>query len=167
MALKAESVDTLSEQYRSLLDQAIEASKLSYSPYSNFQVGAALLLSDGKVVIGANVENASYGAAICGERSALMHANALGRRDVVACAVIGRPRHGKYDPNEVVVPPCGICRQVLFEFQSINGTPITMILSNAAAAKVAVLTVDDILPGAFGPADLGINVDEFKTVPKA
>ena len=92
-----------------LVSQAREASRASYSPYSLFPVGAALLCADGTVVTGANVENRSYGLACCAERSALFAAVSQGKREFTAVAVC-------CPKSEVPVSPCGACRQVLGEF---------------------------------------------------
>lgn len=92
-----------------LVSQAREASRASYSPYSLFPVGAALLCADGTVVTGANVENRSYGLACCAERSALFAAVSQGKREFTAVAVC-------CPKSEVPVSPCGACRQVLSEF---------------------------------------------------
>jgi cytidine deaminase len=94
---------------RALVAQAREAARFSYSPYSGFPVGAALLCADGTVVLGTNVENRSYGLANCAERSALFAAVSQGRKTFVAIAV-ACPR------SDVPVTPCGACRQALSEF---------------------------------------------------
>ena len=94
---------------RALVAQAREAARFSYSPYSGFPVGAALLCEDGTVILGTNVENRSYGLANCAERSALFAAVSQGRKKFVAIAV-ACPR------SEVPVSPCGACRQALSEF---------------------------------------------------
>ncbi len=95
----------------SLLSRAREAARNSYSPYSHFPVGAALLCSDGTVVTGTNVENRSYGLACCAERSAVFAAVSQGRREFSAIAVC-------CPESEEPVSPCGACRQVLGEFCS-------------------------------------------------
>ncbi len=91
-----------------LLEIADRAKENAYAPYSNFRVGAALLTREGKVFTGCNVENSSYGAAICAERSAVSHAVSCGFRDFDAIAIASS--------GEATVYPCGICRQVLHEF---------------------------------------------------
>lgn len=101
-------------EYRDLLAEAKAARENSYCPYSGFAVGAALLTKDGSVYLGCNVENASYGATNCAERTALFAAVADGRKpgDFEAIAIAGGPKDGALIP----CPPCGICRQVLSEF---------------------------------------------------
>ena len=98
--------------YQELFDMAVEAAKNSYSPYSNFRVGACLLAEDGRAFMGCNFENASYGATICGERCAVGNAVSAGARKFTAIAVVGRSG----DDGWTIAWPCGICRQVLSEF---------------------------------------------------
>ena len=93
---------------RELMAEAEKARKASYSPYSKFAVGAALLTASGRVVTGCNVENASFGLACCAERTAVFKAVSEGEREFVAVAVTAGPGHGS--------APCGACRQVLHEF---------------------------------------------------
>ncbi len=93
---------------RELIDKAKEALKYSYSPYSHFAVGAALLCSDGQVFTGCNIENASYGAANCAERTAIFKAVSEGVKDFDAIAIVCSGSQPAY--------PCGICRQVMSEF---------------------------------------------------
>ena len=101
--------------YGYLMEEALKARKAAYAPYSGFQVGAALLCADGSIYTGCNVENSSYGAACCAERTAFFKAVSEGKRSFRAIAVVG----GKND-GEVLesCPPCGICRQVMREFCS-------------------------------------------------
>ncbi len=94
-----------------LIRAALEARKNSYSPYSGYSVGAALLTSDGKIFTGCNIENASYGATMCAERTALFTAVAAGCKKFEAIAIVG----GKADEEDLPYP-CGICRQALSEF---------------------------------------------------
>ena len=95
-----------------LIELAKEAMTHSYSPYSGFKVGAALLCADGTVYQGCNIENASYGPTICAERTAIFKAVYDGRRDFTAIAVCG----GKDGNITGFFPPCGVCRQVMSEF---------------------------------------------------
>ncbi|MGD1066814.1 MAG: cytidine deaminase [Vulcanimicrobiaceae bacterium] len=124
-----------------LLAAAVAARAGSYSPYSRFAVGAALLDADGRVWTGANIENASYGLSMCAERTAVFHAVASGVKEFVACAVAG--------PPGVTTTPCGACRQVLSEF----GPRMPVYYEDTNGALVTT-SVDALLPGAFGPADL-------------
>lgn len=117
-----------------LVQQAIAARQRAYAPYSRYLVGAALLTSDGTVLLGCNVENASYPATICAERVALTAAVAQGYRDFVAIAVA--TQNGG--------TPCGICRQVMAEL-----APAMTVLIADAVGNFRTTTVPELLPGAF------------------
>ena len=99
---------------REFIREAIQARAYSYSPYSRFQVGAALLGSDGRIYTGCNIESASYGATNCAERTAFYKAVSQGIRSFQAIAIVG----GKEGEDLELCPPCGICRQVMMEFCS-------------------------------------------------
>jgi cytidine deaminase len=123
-----------------LLAAAVAARDGSYSPYSHFAVGAALLDEDGRVWTGANIENASYGLTMCAERAAVFHAASNGVRRFAAVAVAG--------PPGVTTLPCGACRQVLSEF----GPRMAVYYDDGGT--LATTSVDALLPAAFGPAQL-------------
>ena len=130
---------------KELLQFAIEARKQSYSPYSNFRVGAALLTKSGKVYGGCNIENAAYTPTNCAERTAIFKAVSEGEREFTAIAIVG----GKGDEPADFCAPCGVCRQVLAEFcdpdfRIILGTP----------DNIRVYTLAELLPLSFGKADL-------------
>ena len=127
-----------------LIEKAKEARKLSYSPYSHFAVGAALLCKDGKVYVGANIENSSYPLCMCAERNALYNAklNGVKKEDMVALALSA-------DTDEPC-SPCGACRQVISELFPKNA-PIYM--SNLKGA-VKETTIEELLPFAFSEEDL-------------
>lgn len=134
----------------SLIANARDAQGQAYAPYSNFHVGAALLFADGSVVTGANVENASYGLALCAETNAVAGAMNRGLRGgLLAVAVIGGLR-GQDGP---VVTPCGRCRQVLNELAQLGGTD--PVIWCVGADEVLELQLSALLPHAFGPANLG------------
>lgn len=126
---------------RRLEKAARTAAKSSYSPYSKFRVGAAILAGSGKIYTGTNVENASYGLCNCAERTAIFTAVAAGERTVQAVAV--------YTPTPGATSPCGACRQVINEFG-----PTALIISVCDSAERSETTLDQLLPGAFGPKDL-------------
>ena len=94
--------------YNLLMDKAKEASKNSYSPFSRFAVGAAVLASSGEIYQGCNVENSSFGMTICAERCAIFKAISEGEKEIKAVAI--------YSPNQDNCAPCGACRQVIYEF---------------------------------------------------
>lgn len=132
-----------------LVAAAQEAVALAYAPYSNFHVGAALAFADGGVVTGSNVENASYGLSLCAETVAAASAMNAGRRGgLVAVAVAG----GRPGGGAVAVTPCGRCRQVLNELAQLSGTD--PVIWCAGGEEVLELRLSELLPHAFGPANL-------------
>lgn len=141
-----------------LIEAARAAAANAHAPYSRFGVGAALLMSDGTLVTGANVENASYGLSLCAETVAIATASAAGRiGDIVAVGVIG----GAMDAGGVPrgwspVSPCGRCRQVINEAAQMGGRDIIVWCGAAEGDAVDRYLISDLLPRAFGPADLGI-----------
>jgi cytidine deaminase len=124
-----------------LFDKAREARQWSYSPYSQFAVGAALLAASGEIYTGANVENASYSLSICAERAALFQAVARGEREFSALAIVGGPEGG--EPDELC-PPCGACRQALFEF-----APDLRIILGTSQGVRETIPLRDLLPKPF------------------
>lgn len=138
-----------------LIEAAREAAGNAYAPYSKFAVGAAVLLSDGTVITGANFENASYGLSLCAETVALATANAQGRlRDVVALGVIGGAiRRGGIEGSDPV-RPCGRCRQILNEAAQLGGRDISVHCASADGTAVEQHLLSALLPFAFGPSDL-------------
>ena len=145
-------------QARRLVEAAREAAVHAHAPYSRFAVGAALLMSDGSLVVGANVENASYGLSLCAETVAVATARAQGRlAEIVAIGVIG----GAMDAagratGTTPVSPCGRCRQVLNEAAQMGGRDLPVHCGAAEGEAVASYRLSQLLPDAFGPADLGI-----------
>ena len=124
-----------------LMELARQAMKRSYSPYSGFTVGAALLCSDGTVYQGCNIENASYTPTVCAERTAFFKAVSEGRRDFAALAVCG----GKGGHISGFFPPCGVCRQVMREFCD-DDFPVYLIGPGESYKK---LTLSELLPFSF------------------
>jgi cytidine deaminase len=129
------------EEVERLEAAAREARDRAYAPYSGFQVGAALLTDDGRIFTGANVENASYGLSMCAERNAVFHAVAEGVRGLRAVAVSAS--------NDEPTWPCGGCRQVLHEFG-----PDMVVISEGRGGRREERRLAELLPLAFGPADL-------------
>ena len=130
--------------YKNLVETAIQARELSYSPYSKFKVGAALLCKDGKVFKGANIENSSYPLCMCAERNALYHAlmNGYTKNDFIALAIVA-------DTPEVCTP-CGACRQVISELFPKDGV---IVLANLKGAYQET-NIEELLPLAFSGDDL-------------
>ena len=129
-----------------LVRTAVNAAKKSYSPYSDFCVGAALLCADGEIFEGTNVENVSYGATNCAERTAFFDAVMNGKRDFVAIAIVGSKRGEEITSY---CAPCGICRQVMAEF---CGEDFEILLYDGK--NIAVKTLGEVLPGAFDKSNL-------------
>lgn len=128
-----------------LLDAARSATAHAYVPYSSFPVGAAILVGDGAIITGVNIENASYGLTVCGERVAIFNAAAHGYREIRAVAVSA--------PKSPGTTPCGACRQVLNEFRPSAGD-LTVILDRGVGCDPAMTTLSALLPHAFGPRDI-------------
>ena len=129
-----------------LFEEAKKAREYSYSPYSRFAVGAALLTSDGKIISGCNVENSSFGITNCAERTALFKAVSEGERSFLAIAIAG----GKVLPDgameEAFCPPCGACRQALLEFCKKD---LSVIIGKEDGTYM-VTTLGELMPMAFG-----------------
>nr|WP_298681187.1 cytidine deaminase [uncultured Treponema sp.] len=124
-----------SSKYEYLFEQAMEAAKNAYAPYSHFRVGAALLLDDGCVVTGVNVENRSYGLTNCAERTAVFSAVAMGKKNFTAIAIA--------TPDaDYPVGPCGACRQVISEFMK----PEAPVIFGSSAGNRIETTVSGIYP---------------------
>lgn len=141
-----------------LVAAARAASANAHAPYSRFAVGAAVLLTDGAIVTGANFENASYGLSLCAETVALASASASGRLgDVAAIAVVGGPMApGGGASGDAIVTPCGRCRQVMNEVEQMAGRPLAIFCAAPQGDAIREHSVGALLPDAFGPANLGI-----------
>ena len=135
--------------YKELIEMALEAREMSYSPYSNFKVGAALLTKNGKVYKGCNIENAAYSPGNCAERTAIFKAVSEGEKDFAAIAIVGGPA----DNGELTIcPPCGVCRQVINEF--VDCEEFDIILGTNKPEDMKVYKLKELLPLGFGPGDL-------------
>lgn len=131
-----------------LVRQALEARKSSYSPYSGFCVGAALLAEDGSVFLGCNVENAAYSVTNCAERTAFYKAVSEGQKHFRAIAIVGGDREkGALE----LCPPCGVCRQVMMEFCDPDEFEIIL---GTEDLQYKVYMLGEMLPMGFGPAQL-------------
>lgn len=141
-----------------LIAAAREAARQAHAPYSHFAVGAALLLTDGTIVTGCNFENASYGLSLCAETVAVATANAEGRlRDIVAVGIVGGAIVDGRATGAAPVGPCGRCRQVLNEAAQIGGRDLLVHCGAAEGEAIETYRLSDLLPHAFGPADLGLT----------
>ena len=122
---------------KALLRAAMEARRFSYAPFSGFHVGAALLCADGKIFSGCNIENSAYSPTLCAERCAVAKAISEGARNFIAIAVVG--------PEESETTPCGVCRQVLYEFCDEN----LIVLCGGTDEHYMETTLGALLPNGF------------------
>ena len=142
------TIEELFEEDALIINKAREATELSYSPYSNFAVGAAVLLENGEIVKGANQENASYPVGICAERSALATAqNLYPNMPVLALALAAR-KTGEQTYTNDVVTPCGMCRQFIAEQEQRYQRQVRILMSSSTKVAIAN-SVEELLPMAF------------------
>lgn len=134
---------------RTMLTAARDAATRAYAPYSSFPVGASALTADGTIIPGVNIENASYGLTVCGERVAVFRAAAEGHREIRAVVVSA--------PKSPGATPCGACRQVLNEFRPPDGDMV-VILDRGDGQEPIFVPLSELLPRAFGPYDLNEEV---------
>lgn len=123
--------------YKLLIEKAKEAAKTSYSPFSKFAVGAAVMMSNGQIYTGCNIENSSFGMTICAERCAIFKAVSEGQKEILAVAI--------YSPNADDCYPCGACRQVMYEFQGKNEIVVITEHENQPVPRM----LSDFLPYGF------------------
>ncbi len=141
-----ESLNQLEAGDRTLAEAAIEATGQSYAPYSNFNVGAAVLFEDGVIIKGANQENAAYPSGLCAERTALFYASSSRPDKAMTGIAIAAGQNGKLCADPAT--PCGACRQVMAQYQTKGGVPMKVIL--VGSEKIWVFDkVDDLLPLIF------------------
>ncbi|PHV71447.1 cytidine deaminase [Sporanaerobium hydrogeniformans] len=129
------------ENYHILLDKAREAMAYAYVPYSQFKVGAAVLSKSGKIYTGCNIENASYGATNCAERTAIFKAVSEGEKEIIAIAIVSS--------SGAITYPCGICRQVIAEFMEEG----TLIFENEKG-EMQTMPLSTVFPYTFTKKDL-------------
>lgn len=130
-----------------LMKASEKARLMAYTPYSHFQVGAALLCEDGEIITGCNIESASYSPTNCAERTAFFKAISEGKRGFLKIAVTGGPE----GETSVFCPPCGVCRQVMREFVDPKSF---MILLKADEGQICEYSLAELLPESFGPDNL-------------
>lgn len=141
-----DSIEQMETQERKVAEAAIEAMELSYAPYSNFNVGAAVMYEDGQIVKGANQENAAYPSGLCAERTALFYASASNPDKAMTVIAVAGGEKGKLCSSPAT--PCGACRQVMAQYQLKGGKPMRVIL--VGSEKIWVFEkVDDLLPLIF------------------
>ncbi len=143
---KSEAFRLVSEEELCLA--ALDAMKYAYVPYSRHTVGAALLTKEGRIYKGCNIENAAYGPTNCAERTAIFKAVSEGERSFAAIAICG----GLEGHVDGLFPPCGVCRQVMREFCSLD-MPV-LLIEKAEPLSFRRYTLGELLPVSFGPEDL-------------
>lgn len=142
-----EGVSELSENDQSLMAKAVEARKKAYAPYSNFQVGAAVLMDNGQTVIGSNQENASYPSGLCAERVAVFQAGALYPNiPIKAVAISAASKNYRVDSPAA---PCGNCRQSILEYETKQQRPIRLLMMGETGKVFQCDAIADILPLGF------------------
>ena len=138
----------MEENFEKLIELALKAREKSYSPYSNFKVGAALLAEDGSVYSGCNIENASYAPTNCAERTAFFKAVSEGKREFKAIAIVGGMAG---ETSLSYCAPCGVCRQVMIEFCDPERFQVVLA---GNVKDYQVYTLKELLPMGFGPDNL-------------
>ncbi len=157
--MKLVASENLTQNQNKLIDAAIAILETAYNPYSGYFVGAAVLTRRGALFSASNVENVAYGSTICAERMAIGKANSEGARDIIAIAVTGRSNN--FEKSEITAGPCGSCRQVIYEYSQVSGCDTEVILATADKTKIAVTTIEELLPYPFGPKQLQVNISRF------
>ena len=135
--------------YEQLIENAIEARKMAYTPYSKYKVGAALLSSDNKIIKGCNIENAAYGPTNCAERTAFFKAVSEGVKEFSAIAIVGGLEN-ETDLFSGYAFPCGVCRQVMREFCD---SEFEIVVARSTD-DYKIYTLGELLPESFGPDNL-------------
>jgi cytidine deaminase len=142
-----DSVDDLSNELRDLMAQAVAVRKNAYAPYSKFRVGAAILLDNGKIVLGSNQENAAYPSGLCAERVAIFQAGAL----YPDAKILKMALTAASDTNKTIIPipPCGSCRQSIAEYEIKQNTPIEIYFMGETGAIYKSASLKNLLPFMF------------------
>ena len=141
-----DSLDELNQEDLLLAKAAIDATSRSYAPYSNFNVGAALMYEDGELIQGSNQENAAYPSGLCAERTALFYASSRRPDLPIISLAIAAAQNGKL--CDIPATPCGACRQVMAQYQTKGGRPMSVLL--VGGKKIwKFASVDDLLPLTF------------------
>ncbi|MDY5968737.1 MAG: cytidine deaminase [Bacteroidales bacterium] len=141
-----ESTEQLPPVDAKLLEAAMRATETSYSPYSHFRVGAALLLADDSIVTGSNQENMAYPSGLCAERTAMFAAGAQHPGVAFkALAIVGRDSQDEWTSAS----PCGACRQVMAEYERLGGSPLRLLLLQKGGKVLEVKGTDSLLPFSF------------------
>ena len=147
-----DSISELPSEIQSLMQQAIEVRKNAYAPYSHFRVGAAILLDNGKVVLGSNQENAAYPSGLCAERVAIFQAGAIyPNAKIVQLAITAA---SDTNPTKSPIPPCGSCRQSIAEYEFKQDTPIEIYFMGESGEVYKSNSISNLLPLSFDKTSL-------------
>ena len=142
----------LPTEIQSLMNQAIETRKNAYAPYSKFRVGAAILLENGKIVLGSNQENAAYPSGLCAERVAIFQAGAIyPNAKIMKLAITAA---SDTNPTKSPIPPCGACRQSIAEYEFKQETPIEIYFMGETGAVYKSQSIGNLLPLSFDKTSL-------------
>jgi cytidine deaminase len=147
-----DSIDSLSQEVKSLMQKAIEIRKKAYAPYSKFRVGAAILLDNGQVVLGSNQENAAYPSGLCAERVAIFQAGAVyPEAKIIKLAITAASDN---NPTLTPIPPCGGCRQSIAEYEFKQETPIEIYFMGESGEVYKSDSINNLLPLSFDKTSL-------------
>lgn len=148
-----DSLNELSSEFQDLISQAKSALTSSYAPYSGFSVASALKLKNGKIVLGSNQENIAYPSGLCAERVAIFSAGTnFPNVEIETIVIVAKSKHGNVtDP----VTPCGACRQVMIEIESIQSKPITVIMMGNEGTVWVSKSVNNLIPFYFSSSLVG------------
>jgi cytidine deaminase len=145
--LEYDSLDELPKDIQNLMDQAVEIRKKAYAPYSQFRVGAALLLDNGKIVLGSNQENAAYPSGLCAERVAIFHAGSIyPEAKILKIAITAA---SDTNQTKAPIPPCGSCRQSIAEYEIKQDTPIEIYFMGEIGSIYQSASLKNLLPFMF------------------
>lgn len=146
------TAEHLSQEIQHLISMAKMIAEKAYAPYSNFKVGAAVLMSDGTILTGSNHENAAYPAGVCAERAALSTLDMNDKAHQVKAIAV---TYNNGEPQGKPISPCGICRQTILEVQQWQGTPIAVYMCSPDDKVVTIDNAEYLLPFSFGSDYLG------------
>lgn len=146
------TIDNLSPEVKSLMQQAAEIRKKAYAPYSKFRVGAAILLDNGEIVLGSNQENAAYPSGLCAERVAIFHAGAIYPETKMMKIAISAASDS--NPTVSPIPPCGACRQSISEYESKQETGIEIYFMGESGEVYKSDSIRNLLPLSFDKSSL-------------
>jgi cytidine deaminase len=145
-------INDLSEEMQSLMNLAIETRKNAYAPYSRFRVGAAILLENGKIVVGSNQENAAYPSGLCAERVAIFQSGAIYPNIKITKLAITAA--SDTNPTLSPIPPCGACRQSIAEYEFKQDTPIEIYFMGESGEVYKSNSINNLLPLSFDKTSL-------------